>query len=191
MTNLFIEYYQDSCPLRQAEIDECISNNIKNEFIHKIIIFCEFDISRFSDKKIVHIPFTERLTYEAFFKETANYPNDTNILSNTDIFFDETIQLAGKIKENECYALLRYNVQADGSLYLMGGGSRDSQDCWIFKGTVKTVKDCNFTLGVAGCDNRIAFLIHEAGYEITNTCHSIKAYHLHITNKRNYDRFKS
>jgi hypothetical protein len=62
----------------------------------------------------------------------------------------------------------------------------DSQDTWIFKGGVNQVSGADFTMGIAGCDNAIAHLLEQHGYNVINPSRTIKTYHLHLTNIRNY-----
>ena len=62
---------------------------------------------------------------------------------------------------------------------------RDSQDCWIVKGRFKDIPQANFTLGKKGCDNKIAYLLSKY-YDVINPSQSIRTFHLHLTNIRNY-----
>ena len=126
-----------------------------------------------------------RPTYRDLFSLCAE--DAINIVANSDIYFDDTIRLCDKMQPNDCYALTRYER---GKLW---GRPWWSQDVWIFKGSVKDrllKQPVDFRLGVAGCDNRIAYEIWEAGYAITNPCLSIKTYHKHESKFRTYDREK-
>jgi len=49
------------------------------------------------------------------------------------------------------------------------------------------VEGANFTQGVPGCDNKIAYLLQEAGYVVTNPSTTIKTYHLHLSGIRHYN----
>ena len=67
-----------------------------------------------------------------------------------------------------------------------------SQDAWIFhssqmpKITGAFQKKLNFPLGKPGCDNRIAFLIHEMGFPVVNPMKKIRCYHFHRAGGRTY-----
>jgi len=50
------------------------------------------------------------------------------------------------------------------------------------------IEGADFTLGIAGCDNKIAHLLNKH-YTLKNPSLSIKTYHLHNTNIRNYINF--
>jgi hypothetical protein len=43
-----------------------------------------------------------------------------------------------------------------------------------------------FTMGILGCDNRLAYLLSEAGYRLSNPGRSIRAIHLHRSEVRRY-----
>ena len=63
----------------------------------------------------------------------------------------------------------------------------DSQDVWAFYGAVPKIEGADFFVGgVAGCDNRIAKLLEDSGYNVVNPSIDIKTYHLHETGVRNY-----
>lgn len=107
-----------------------------------------------------------------------------NVIVNSDIFFDETINLARIIKPNQCYALTRYDWNGNGHARFLNRA--DSQDAWIFRGRIKKEMYSDFCLGVPGCDNRIAYEIKKAGYIILNPSKSIHALHYHASGERSY-----
>lgn len=200
MINLYSEYYFDKDPKRRDELLYCLIKNGNNPLIDKLYIFGDFDdrtvdvLIKSKPNKIKRIITSKRLTYKAFFihaNANTQSDNDINILINSDIYLDETITNCHEVLNNECYAILRHEVNEDFSSQIKLIGSRgmlrsDSQDAWIFKGKIKDIKECDFSLGIAGCDNRIAYLISEAGYNVKNPCHKIKIYHYHNSGVRNY-----
>jgi hypothetical protein len=166
MIYLFTNQYMDKNPERDAELCYCEKLNGLNPFIQHFSI-CG-----------------KRLTYSEFFGLMNKLSNESVVvLANSDIYFDETIQLAEKIQPGECYALSRWDIQPDGTAKPFHRA--DSQDAWIFRAPIKEVV-ADFTLGIGGCDNRIAYILNEAGYKVTNPCSKIKAYHLHLSGVRNY-----
>ena len=189
MINLFISYFTHPNSRRQAEIDQCLLFNLNNNYIDKI--YCIIDNCDnlndkiFTNPKIEKYFILERPTYNTFFElaNKVNKPNDISIISNSDIYFDETLtKLPIIMTFNRALALTRWNVNLDRIDFF---NRDDSQDCWIFKGQIKEI-DGSFQLGRAGCDNRIAYEIKKAGYEILNPSRTIKAYHLHSSNIRDY-----
>lgn len=188
MINLFVSYYQDENTERQWELDECLKRNIENELIDHIYVFIEYPIDNeiLKHKKIHTILIHKRPTYElvfAFINMLAK-ENDINIVANSDIYFDETLQfLNDKLGLNDCFALCRYEVQPGGTTFL---NRPDAQDCWIFKGNIKLSVRADFGMGKCGCDNAIAYRLQTAGYNVTNPSLTIKSYHLHNSGIRNY-----
>ena len=166
--NLFLNSYTDKHPERNAELITCLENNMKLDFlkIHKI---------------------EGRPTYRDYFNHInrVTNPNDINIIANSDIYFQElSYDMFAGLTHDDCYALSRWDVNAEGeAVHYNNSGS---QDTWIFRGAIKMVEGATFTQGVAGCDNKIAYLLSEAGYRVTNPSLSIKTYHLHNTNIRHY-----
>ena len=174
MINLFVNLYKCGDKKRQKELDFCFKANNENPLIDRIV------------------KFANRITYDDFFKETANYPNDINILANTDIYFNDTLELVNEIRENECYAITRSELD-NGELvtfeskhtYNAEAKPKHSQDVWVFRGHVKNIL-ANFHLGVPGCDNRVAYEIGKA-YQLKNPCYTIQCIHKHEEETRNYN----
>ena len=174
MINLFSGHFKQKDKARQKELDYCLEQNRNHPLIDQVYTF------------------EHRFTYNDFFQNTVNHPNDINILANGDIYFDETLDLIQGIKERECYALTRWE-KVDGvsvsfksrNQYNKQAKPEYSQDVWIFRGSVSGV-DGDFHLGRAGCDNRIAALLMSSGYIVTNPSLDIKAIHVHAEQDRNY-----
>lgn len=172
--NLFVNYYVDKNPERNQELITCFENNLKLE------------------KTLLIYPIQGRPTFKDFFNaiNKVTLPTDINIIANSDIYFQELdYNHFQHLTPNDCYALSRWDVQPDGSaIHYNNSGS---QDTWIFRGAIKMVEGANFTQGIAGCDNKIAYLLKQAGYNVTNPSLSIKTYHLHLSGIRSYDRDKN
>ncbi|MEE9572878.1 MAG: hypothetical protein V3W20_07520, partial [Candidatus Neomarinimicrobiota bacterium] len=133
----------------------------------------------------------ERATYGDFFRATAPYSKDVNIIANTDIYFDETIELASQIKQKQCYALTRWELYGGTVIsftqrhgrpgYVQPSPPEWSQDTWIFRGAIRPESYDNviavnnktrgsepipFYLGIPGCDNKIAALLREKDIQL-------------------------
>tara|TARA_R110002153_G_scaffold128236_6_gene276213 strand:- start:209 stop:886 length:678 start_codon:yes stop_codon:yes gene_type:complete len=201
---LYNNYYVDRTANRQYEIEQCFIRNIKcseidtivvlmtaNHQMHFVQMLLRNDLQSYSKKiKVVHSE--NRPSYRDWFSMTRKYSdiNSISCILNSDIFFTDSEIL--KIKQydfliNNCMALSRWDVKDinDLSKSILHERS-DSQDCWIKKGSFTDINEANFTLGIAGCDNRIAYLLEQKGYRLINPCYSIKSYHLHNSNVRNY-----
>jgi hypothetical protein len=162
MIRLFINKYTDKNPARNKELEKCFVNNFE--------LFGPFGL----------ITYDSRLTFSDFFAmiNLSVEENDISIIANSDIYFESLKELK-TIKGNEVYALSRWDGN---TLY----DREDSQDAWVFRGKIKPIPDCNFGLGIPGCDNAIAERISRSGYTVLNPSKSIKAIHLHSSNIRNY-----
>jgi hypothetical protein len=197
---LFMQYYIDPVRTRQKEIEGCLKFNVENPLIDRIYMMNERtykpkELGGLTSSKIVQINISKRLMYSDVF----HYVNEQQlkgyiIIANSDIFFDETI---GKIKYSEMHlrkimlALLRYEYNPSNKMNSQLFGPRyDSQDSWIFHTSQfiqpREKKIFNFNLGKPGCDNKMIYLMNMLNYEIINDPLSIKTYHYHRSNIRNY-----
>lgn len=191
MINLFIPYYIDKDPARQAEIEQCIANNGNNKAIDKIFLICD-DPNTFdnwfprTDRTFVIIFIHDRPTYSQVFEIINNETGseDWNVLINSDIYTDETIGLIKKYGDNDFLALSRWDIDKEGNAKHFNRW--DSQDAWCFKGRVRQM-NAGFYQGIAGCDNAIAGRAEIAGYNVINPSKTIKTYHLHNSGVRNYN----
>lgn len=168
MIRLLYNYYEDKNPVRKKEIDFCLQKNLENPHLN-VIVF-ETD---------------SKPEYNFFFSKINELtgPDDINIICNSDIFFDDSILLTQHLQVHRAYALSRWDYSNAQNAKLFDRA--DSQDTWIVRGPIVNVIG-NFTLGKKGCDNRIAYELKDAGYNPTNPARSIKTYHVHNSNIRNY-----
>jgi hypothetical protein len=191
--NLFVSYYNDEHEQRRSELEKCFRSNISNPLIDKVYVFCsEPDVELVLNfpnlDKIIIIKHDGKPTYQEMFDEinTRTREHEVNIIANSDIYFDTSINLMHKIKPNECYALTRWEFGVAHQIQDRG----DSQDVWVFRGKIKDINYSEFCMGVPGCDNRIAHELQSAGYTVTNPSLTIKTWHLHESNIRRYDYHK-
>lgn len=188
--NLYYNYFKSVFPERIPEIDYCFKMSVEDKNIDRIYLFDETRAIGETDKiKPVHID--KRLHFRDYFNfmNTVTKPEDVNIIINTDCYFDHSSShLLNNIKQNEAWCLSRWHVR---SLNPFDSFPVDknpfSHDGWVFRGNIKNIKQCDWMLGVPGCDSRIAFEIKDAGYDVRNPMLSVKLYHVHMSEKRSYD----
>jgi hypothetical protein len=201
--NLFLNYYIDPNPERQKEIDFCFEQNFNNDKINCFCIIVAEENKKALNRIIgnsnrvilTHLRITDkRPTYNDFFDVAKTYfgeADNINIICNSDIIAcpQTMIHLPHYFtSDNKVLALSRWDVsymenyQINSSLF----NRSDSQDTWIFKGGINQINGADFTMGVAGCDNSIAHLLENAGYEVINPSMTIRTYHVHLSNIRNY-----
>lgn len=195
--NLFVEYYLSGNSDRQKEIDSTFQNNLNEPGINHIYIIVHNleEIERIHSLKtngFTLIPIkVSRPTYGQLFSIMRKYGgnDDINILANSDMAFNSTINLVRQLRTNEVLALTRWNLYStekpfQGKLESHIGWS---QDVWIFRGYPHSdLCDISFTTGVLRCDNRLAYLLHQSGYSIFNPCYDIHTWHIHKSNFRTY-----
>lgn len=213
--NLIVNYYTDKNSQRTNELNYCIFKNLYNENINKVVVICtESDYAKLltiyneNKSKLIPIITDKRPTYNDYFAITTklfNGKTNINIIANLDIIInpEELVQQKGAdirnvvsdyiMNEKTCLALTRWDVKTDNVFNTNNHidsstffDRDDSQDTWIFMGGVPQISGADFTLGIAGCDNKISYLLEASGYNVINPSRTIKTYHLHLTNIRNY-----
>jgi hypothetical protein len=197
---LVLQYFKHSNNMRLRELRECLVHNCENSFIDRIIMLTEKDYSSEWAKikgreKIEQVVIGKRLTYYDFLNYVKKSVSDNcfTILANADIYFDKTLEYLWKIKmDNKMMALLRWDVQPnrDDEPVLFGPRS-DSQDCWILHSDSIKKRDWDssifsYDLGHPGCDNKFICDMMRSKFLVSNPALSIKSYHIHTSNVRNY-----
>lgn len=183
------QYFTSVNEYRQREIDFCLQKNLDCNNINKIILLNEkkYDFSKFNDphRKLVSVDDHEkRMTfYDVFNYCNNNLSNNTVVIvCNSDIFYvDRSLAIIKKnLKQNDFYCLSRWNYDcADINQSVLFKPSY-SQDSWIGQIPIKINQKMDFSVGALwGCDNVIALLLRNEGYNVVNPCLSVKAYHVH------------
>ena len=122
-----------------------------------------------------------------FMKKYKN-KNTFFILSNSDIFFDKSLNNLDKLNmdnSNEMLSLSRYEYNPDKPLKesKLFTAASQSQDTWILHSnnlsSIKKLTDFKFNLGIWGCDNHVAYLFKKNNLNQKNYVNIIKTYHLH------------
>lgn len=184
---LTTSYYTDSNMDRQKELDACLSHNLRNPFIDEVVVLNESDRNDFSSDKVVSIRHP-RPTFGDLFSviDELTHRSDINILVNSDIYLDDSVQHLSKFElVDTVLALQRWEIGMD-AVPVQPTFRPDSQDAWIWQGRMKPLGHDNFHLGKPGCDNRIAWEFMTAGYSVVNPCTLIRAIHLHQSGVRRY-----
>jgi Glycosyl transferase family 2 len=166
LVRLFLNPYSDLDPARDAELRQCRDRNASHPLIAEVRTL------------------SGRPTFAELFAvvNECTDQQDVNIIANADIYFDDSLEAVTSIGLDECYALSRWDDTEAG---LRLSEADDSQDAWVFRGRIRSIA-APFTMGVPGCDNRLAYLLSEAGYRLSNPSRSIRAIHLHRSSVRRY-----
>jgi len=203
---LFTTYFKSKSPEREAEYDYCVRKNMFAE-LDGIYLLVENEEDRKEATKkfcssncyVICMYPSKRPTFKDFFDFintthgeniwNYNFEDSINIIANTDIFFLNMQQIEANLhrlrRGRTCFALTRYD-------YHLNRGSNlhdvpDSQDTWIFNGKELLGNiNADFSMGVRGCDNRLAHELMQAGFEVLNPSKSICTFHLHDVPIRTY-----
>jgi hypothetical protein len=196
------QYYTPDKAKRSREINTCLRKNLQSPLIDKVICLNEKNES-FSwlqddlQKKLEEKVVGHRLTYKDVLEEVLRFPDDVIVaFGNADICIDSDSwrQLWEVDVKNVCLALLRYDVpesgsEADAKLF---GPRADSQDTWVVRAKdVKQrgeaiLKNTEIRFGQMGCDNAFALEIFRHKFLVVNPSYSLKTFHYHSSNVRNY-----
>ena len=194
---LITSYYLTNNLQRQNEINQCLINNNNNPLIKNIFLIndkkYDLDFISNTDKiKQFNIIDHNKLKFKDAIEFINSYCyNEIIILSNTDIYFDNSLNLLNNFSlYNKVLCLLRHNVDINNNIDIFRHFNEprsDSQDSWIFKSPLKiNTNDLDFSFGTLGCDNMFASILYDHKYELLNPSYDIIIYHLHNVEERNY-----
>ena len=201
---LIFSYYVDTNEERNKEIIHCFEKNLQIGF-DCIVVFSEVDINTIYKNiddnilenfngKILFKNVNQRPTFNDFFKASqlsifGKEKEKLFIVANSDIYFEDLNKIEDFYnpiddKHNVVLALSRWDIQKDGSSKYVD--RIDSQDAWIFYDSITFSLKEDFTMGVLGCDNRLAYELYFNNYNILNASDTVRIYHYHLSNIRRY-----
>ena len=200
---LVTTYYKPTNKDREEEINRCLIKNYQNKYIEKIYLLndkiYDIPIKNNYKNKIEQIIVSNDKKYKLTYYDSIKFINEKLddricILSNSDIYFDNSLQkINNKTIKNNFMALLRYDEDKDfkKNIFKRFDEPRDdSQDCWIFKSPLKVdLNKLHFSFGTLGCDSIFAsFVAYESGLNIMNPSYDIISTHVHLTDYRTYSQ---
>jgi len=191
---LVTSYYHTPHQQRQEEINTCLQKNCDHEAIHRIILLNDtlypLDFLKEGSEEKIEQHLVDRQG-RLYYRDAVAYINEfligeIIILVNSDIYMDRSLfRLYDYDFSNTFLALSRY----EHNNIALGHISSCSQDTWIFQSPLRVdLSLIDFPFGMAGCDNRLARIIHDAGYRVLNPCRSIITYHMHSSRYRTYNQ---
>lgn len=193
---LFTQWYnhEETQPYRL----KCLINNLNNPYINHIHIFCENNseqelITHIKNNIKISLSFIEsNISYADWMRYAdEHYPQDIKILANSDIYFDNTLQLIYKQKfsYNTLYAITRKDLAIDGSIVNSHDYYNDiahptqtmySQDCWIYfmPLRIKNMQDIDYKLGYNNCDRLLKKYLEKEKFLFINLYPYVNAIHV-------------
>lgn len=197
---LIIQYFNCGDEERQAEYDFCINANLNNSAITEIHNMVEPNtvVPEFlkNHEKYREFKIMDRLTYKIAFEYANKFLiGRTVALANLDIFLDHNTDWRKAKGLNEmgivlCLARHEFDGEAKSSKdkNLDNLAYATSQDAWIFQAPLH-VKECDFTLGMLGCDSAIAHRLNASGYLPVNAQDDYKIHHYDICRGKTGENF--
>lgn len=198
---LFQQFYIPSITERYQETMECLQRNMKCEQIDHIFLLNE---RLYSDEelgvaqgnsKLTQVNTGKRLTFREAFRFASRYEGFL-IFSNSDIFFDETIdnvKIMGleTTKSVECLCRYEYRNEKDLKNCEINSNNLNSFDTWIIHSNYIDYKiDIDFYFGLSGCDVHLNYLFYKENYLVLNDNIEIRTYHNHKNESREYYKYQ-
>jgi mannosyltransferase OCH1-like enzyme len=190
---LLTQLYNPNDSFRLKEILDCLKINVNNDNIDEIHLFVENKndyelINNIDKKKIKFVLTNNRLKYKTVFDYTNNLnKSDIYILSNSDIYFDDTLKNLDNLNFNNLFlSLTRINETVNKkNNFKHQPNSAGSQDVWIWKGKLnisddKIYNNDGITMGIGGCDLKLNYIIENSGYNLKNYCKLVNCFHKHF-----------
>jgi len=190
------QFFKHGKSERASEIRKCLRENMSSRLIDKILLLNESPQAFTKTDKIQEEIIGRRLTYQDVFDRIYSIPDNTIVVfANADIFIDETFKELWNLNlEDKFLALLRYEFDGDIADAKIFGPRSDSQDTWIVrsddikKRDRSTWKKMDFQFGKMGCDNGLALEMMRAKFLVVNPSQTIRTYHVHTSEIRNYSK---
>ena len=170
----------------------CLHKNLSNPLIDEVVLFVESncDFKNTFNSKLTVVKISERLSYEYWYEYSKKkYPKDIKVLSNSDIFFDETIGVLKNIdnwNKDILFVSSRKDISKNGDLLESRECYNDdsiciepelSQDCWIFKNDLEHF-DKNYILGYFNCESKLRLAASSQDVKVVNLFEHINCIHL-------------
>lgn len=188
---LLMQSYPEPNEVRRAEYEDALARNEGGGLFRKVI---GVDVEG------------TRLTYrDAFFIADAVAKDDEiAIVANADVSFDASILRSLHLRESELWAISRWDAIPDtgvaqipshgaltvsgDALFYMKVNPRLSQDVWAYRVPLRTSGRCDLkiSMGLPGCDNRLAHELHVGGYHLRNPWRRVFVRHHHASEIRNH-----
>lgn len=195
--HLIVPFYTDRNAERNKELNRCIMNNIGCRNIDRITLIYDghtevpavIDLLQKYPNKVFAINKESRQTFRDAVDVANTYAEDDtiSIVVNSDIYLDErNVQLIKGVNlKSTALSLSRYNVKGNGTVEHFV--YEWSQDTWVWSGHLDTSKmNLDFPFGKPFCDSRFSFELTQVRERVANPSYSIRTYHLHNVNTRNY-----
>jgi hypothetical protein len=179
----------------------CLYQNLSNELIDKLVLFVDnYEFNNIFNEKLIVVPIQTRLSYKMWMDYAdKEYPEDIKILSNSDVYFDESLSFLDQINEweNRLYVLTRKDLTKDGNIipsflvYNPNNTEQTSpqhcQDAWIYKNKLEGDFN-NYNLGVMHCENGFRISAQESGIGVFSLFKNVELTHIDWRSSKTYSQ---
>lgn len=192
--NLIFSLYNEANISRAIELLYCLKENLNVESIRNYYILLEkstntqyfikdvlyYLIKNNENIKIHNIKL--RPTYNYIFDFVNNNIEGTIIMANSDIVFDNSLDILKDLNDDQFISLTRYNVINGNSELIKfqhnGNVNILSQDTWIFKSPMKYKLYNDMNLGTFYCDSYMNYVLSKSQYKCFNLYNDIISMHI-------------
>jgi hypothetical protein len=190
---VYYNYYVPGDPVRAAELLSCFCVMVNDPQIQRLVVLSDAQPTMASDR-LVWRHVSRRPTFAEYFSamEALSSDDDVNVVINSDCCIDPaTSGRLHQIGKDEAYCISRHDVMSLLPLRYRGTPPYFlrcfSADCWAIRGRPRRGLSLDFSLGMPGCDERLAYELKSAGYRLRDPYKAIRVFHLHpSTNERSY-----
>ncbi len=195
--NFITSLYNETNNTRAQEYITCLERNRAHSSINEIHVI--YDTSKDDNENRIlcylhdagiSITYVVGRPSYGFSFDLANsmYPNSRVIVSNADIFFNETLSLLeGFDLKDRFLAITRWDVLENGDIVPHERYGKTSQDVWIFETPLRPFNNHHIYLGEIHHNVILTYEALRSGLEILNPCKTIQCCHLHLSDLRHYD----
>jgi hypothetical protein len=206
---LITSVFNEKHPQRAQEYITCLEKNLAHPLIGKIHVVYDTSadtivkplwvhdyLEKHPTIAVTYLP--HRPSFGELFKIAADlYPNSVVLVSNGDIYFNETLETLKGLDFSKLFlAMGRWDINSRGEMIMAMETAYEndkkvrrptsrSQDVWVFKSPAHV--DCDdINLGTPHCDHYLAYRIMAAGYDLRNPMVTVQCCHQHASNIRDY-----
>ena len=182
---------------RNNELQQCLKNNVENDFIEKIHLYVDDDeavdciknMNNNAKINIISVGF-KPLYSDLFSYALNNLQNKTCMIANSDIYLHELdARLLSILNDNATvFALTRHEHDFTSPMIDDFCGSHD---CFIFKSPLNfhdRIENIKHVQHHWGSENIVLYELSKNNIKLYNPCHQIKIVHLHKSNLREAHR---
>lgn len=212
--NIIFQSYNETNSSRKSELEYCILANLAHpeiKFIHDFAIkpYEYLPSSITSHPKYINVPAMESnngewLTYKNAFIYSSNSNNAKKFgiywaIINCDIMLAPISSIKwhsirGWLNSGYILAQSRHEYDPISDTAKMDSNfsklmHANTQDAWFYSNEkvniIRDIKDCNFNIGMLGCDNAIAQRLLSSGYKVINMPITYPIWHYDIVRGKN------